>query len=293
MALISGLAAVVLPVFLLSALGYLWGLRRMPFDHLFVAQLVTIVGSPCLIFSTLSKVEFPPGEVGLMAAATCACLVLTTIVGVVALKLAGLPQRIYLPSLVFPNVGNMGLPVCLFAFGDQGLALAMIYFAVTTGCQFTVGPPMASGRWQLSALLKVPFVYAVGAAFVVQMLHLPVPQWLANTASLTGGLAIPLMLIALGVALAELKIANLPRALAMSVGRLLLGFLTGWVIATLFRLDGAMRAVAMIQSAMPVAVFNYMFARLYGTEPEEVAGIVLLSTVLSYATMPLVVGLVL
>lgn len=292
MEMISGLAAVILPVFLLSGLGYGWGRRGLPFDHVFITNIVTMVGSPCLIFATLSKIQFAPGRIAVMAEATVACLVLFAVAGALALRLLRLPAKVYLPSLAFPNIGNMGLPVCLFAFGDDGLALAMIYFAVTTSCQFTLGPAIAAGRLRPGGLLKVPFVYAVAAALLVALLGFKLPQWVANTAALAGGMTIPLMLIALGVALAELKIANLRRALGMSVGRLVLGLAGGWLVAEAFGLGGAMRGVVVIQSAMPVAVFNYLFARMYDAAPEEVAGMVLLSTVLSYLTLPFVVAFV-
>ena len=293
MELMSGLAAVILPVFLLSGVGYWWGRRRLPFDHHFITGIVTIVGSPCLIFATLSRVRFSAGEVAVMAAATAACLLLFAAIGLLGLRLARLPAKVYLPSLAFPNIGNMGLPVCLFAFGEDGLALAMIYYAVTTCCQFTLGPAIASGRLRIGELAKVPFVYAAAAAMVVALVGVTLPQWLINTTELAGGMTIPLMLIALGVALAELRIADLRRALALSVGRLMLGLVGGWLVATGFGLGGTMKGVVIIQSAMPVAVFNYLFARMYDSAPEEVAGLVLLSTLLSYVTLPVVVAILL
>ncbi len=291
MGLLSGLAAVILPVLLMSFAGYLWGRRRMPFDQELVTNLVTLVGAPCLVFSTLTKIHLPALQVVLVGSATLACLVLFAAIAAVALVAVRLPANVYLPSLVFPNIGNMGLPVCLFAFGEDGLALAMIYFTVTTIGQFTLGPAIAAGRFRPD-LLKAPFLPAVAAAMAVDGFHLTVPQWLANTTSLASGLTIPLMLLALGVALAQLKVANLQRALALSVGRLTLGAGGGWLVALVFGLHGAARGVVIVESAMPVAVFNYLFARLYGDQPEEVAGMVLVSTILSYLTLPLLIAAV-
>jgi predicted permease len=79
----------------------------------------------------------------MMGAASVACLVLFGIAGAVGLRAAGLPSKVYLPSLIFPNVGNMGIPICLFAFGEQGMALAMVYFAITIIGQFTIGIALA------------------------------------------------------------------------------------------------------------------------------------------------------
>lgn len=292
MDLLSGLGAVVAPVFLISLVGWLWGRSGRAFDQKFVTDIVTLVGSPCLVFSAMTGMTFSGPDVARMAAATVACLVLFAVVGVVLLKAARLPLKVYLPSLLFPNIGNLGLPVCLFAFGQEGLGLAMIYFTLTAIGQFTMGPAIASGKFSPGALLRLPFVYAVIAALAVNATGVAVPKWLSNTTLLAGNLMIPLMLLALGVALAQLKVQSLARSSAMSVVRLVMGAAGGWAVATLFGFEGAFKGVIIIQSAMPVAVFNYLFARMYDNEPEEVAGMILVSTVLSYLTLPFLVAAV-
>jgi predicted permease len=292
MELLSGLGAVVAPVFLISLAGWAWARSGRAFDQKFVTDLITIVGSPCLVFSALTKMSFSGPEVARMAAATVTCLGLFAVVGLVLLTSARMSLRVYLPSLVFPNIGNLGLPVCLFAFGPEGLALAMIYFTLTAIGQFTLGPAMAAGRFDLGALLRLPFLYAVAAALAVRAAGVEVPKWIVNTSDLVAGLVIPLMLLALGVALAQLKVRSLARSTAMSVARLAMGLAGGWAVAELYGLEGAFRGVVIIESAMPVAVFNYLFARIYDNQPEEVAGMVLVSTVLSYLTLPLLVAAV-
>ncbi|MGE4278023.1 MAG: AEC family transporter [Magnetospirillum sp.] len=289
MELISNLAAVVAPVFLMSAMGYFWKRLGYAFDQALVTNLVTLVGAPCLVFSTFTKTPLPVAELGTMAVATIACLGIFAVVAGVGLRVAGQPLRIYLPSLVFPNIGNLGLPVCLFAFGDRGLTLAMIFFAVTTIGQFTLGPALAAGEFNLRRLLKIPFIYAVIVSMALGIWGVSIPQWIANTASLAGGLTVPLMLMALGVALAQLRATSLPRAVTMSVIRIIMGAAGGWAVAALLDLDPVQRGVVILESAMPVAVFNYLFAVMYNNAPEEVAGMVLVSTVISYLTLPILV----
>lgn len=244
------------------------------------------------MFSTFTRTTLPSDEIALTALATVTCLGLSAAVAWVGLRRAGLPVKVYLPSLVFPNIGNLGLPVCLFAFGEQGLALAMVFFAITTIGQFTLGPAIASGRFQPAALLRVPFIYAVLVSLVIRIFDVEVPLWLANTASLAGGLTVPLMLMALGVALADLRAASVGRAFILSIARLGLGLAGGWAVAALLGLEGVLRGVVIIENAMPVAVFNYLFARMYDNQPEEVAGMVLVSTVLAYLGLPLLVAMV-
>jgi len=290
--LISGLAAVILPVFLVSGIGYVWRRFSQPFDHEFVTRSITWVGAPATVFSALTRTRIASEDLLSMGGAMLACMLLSAAVGALALKWARLPWRVYLPSLIFPNVGNMGLPVCLFAFGDRGLALAMVAFAVCNVGQFTFGPAMAAGSFNLGRVARIPFLYAVAAAAVVCGLGLAVPRWLDNAVGLLSGLTIPLMLLGLGAALADFKVTALGRSLALSALRIGGGAAAGWGVATLFGLDGAARGVLVIQSAMPVAVFNFLFARLYDNRPDEVAGMVLASTALAFLTLPLVVAAV-
>ncbi len=293
MSLLAHLGAVVSPVFLIALAGYAWVRLGRSFDQEFVTHLVTRIGAPCLVFDTLVKINLPAAELVRMGGATIACLVLFAVIGAIGLRLVGLKLRVYLPSLVFPNIGNMGLPVCLFAFGQRGLALAMIYFTVCSVGQFAFGPAMAAGRFRLDLLLRMPLLYAAVAGVALGAAGFVQPHWLANTLDLLGQVTIPLMLLALGAALAQLRLAGWPRQLAVSAARLGLGAAGGWLVATALGLTGEAKGVVVVESAMPVAVFNYLFARLYGEAPEEVAGLVLGSTVLSAAVLPGVIALLL
>lgn len=290
--LLSDLAAVLAPSLIITFAGFLWGRSRHGFDQDFVTRLITNIGAPCLVFATLTKAPLPGGEVAAMSAATFVCLAVFAVVGIPVLLVTRQSLRAFLPSILFPNIGNMGLPVCLFAFGERGLTLATVYFASTSVIQFTAGPAIASGRFDPKFILRVPFIHAVWLALLVGGLGVPMPQWVLNTTSLAGGMTIPLMLLALGVALARLSARSLPRATALSALRIGLGLATGFGVAHLFGFTGAERGVLVIESAMPTAVFNYLFARMYDNAPEEVAGIVLVSTVLAYLMLPFIVAVV-
>ena len=251
------------------------------------------IATPCLVFSTLARLRFQGGELATMALASAGCMALAADAAAAPLLLAfRLPLRVYLPALSFPNAGNMGLPLCLFAFGEPGLGLAVLFFATLAVAQFTLGPALAAGRWDPGQALRTPVVHAVALALLLRAAGLEVPRWAANTTSLLGGCAVPLMLVSLGVALARLRIAGLGRALALSALRLGLGFAAGLVVAWLMELEGVMRGVVLLESSMPVAVFNYLWALRYGNAPEEVAGMVLGSTALSFATVPILLLLV-
>ena len=287
LALLSDIVAVMAPVFLIAALGYGWARAKLPYSGPFITTFMINVATPCLVFDTLLRLHFEVQELVQIAGASLVCLTLAAAVAFTILRLSGQRLRIYLPALIFPNAGNMGMPLCLFAFGEEGLGLAVVFFAVLAVAQFTLGPAIAAGRLDLQQMARTPLVYAVALALLLQLLGLELPRWAANTTKLLGDCAVPLMLLSLGVALASLRIAGLGRAAVMSVLRLAIGFAVGLTVATAFGLEGTIRGVVILESAMPVAVFNYLWAVRYDTAPEEVAGMVLGSTLLSFATLPL------
>ncbi|WP_025898089.1 AEC family transporter [Sneathiella glossodoripedis] len=278
---------IIAPVFICAGLGFIWAKRGRDFHMETVTGLVTNIGAPMLIFSTLVQLESGLSkflEFGFIALVS---LLTFMVLGFIILKVMKLEYRDFLPALMFPNTGNMGVPLCLFAFGEEGLALSLAFFATYAILQFTLGVWLSSGSTSVTQLLKTPLLYAVLIALAVQTAEVPLPKWLVDTTDLLGGFTIPLMLMALGVSLANLSVQHLKVATQMSVIRLLMGFAVGVSLATLFGQEGAARGVIIIECTMPVAVFNYLFSLRYNRAPGEIAGSILISTALSFATMPL------
>ncbi|MCW5749720.1 MAG: AEC family transporter [Alphaproteobacteria bacterium] len=283
----ADLFAIIAPVFLCAALGYGWARLGQTFQVDFVTNLVTTIGTPCLILSTLLKLEVTSAAFGAQALAAALVFALVALAGCAILLVLRLPFHSYLPALMFPNAGNMGLPLALFAFGERGLALGIGYFTVAATMQFTVGAGIAAGRASFGQLLRTPLIYTVVLGVICMIFEVQAPRWITNTVNLVGGLTIPLMLMALGVSLARLRVSSLPRAIAFSALRLCLGFAVSLLVATLLDLDPVQKGVLILQSAMPVAVFNYLFASRYQRQPEEVASMVLISTALAFLALPL------
>jgi len=281
------LLSIVLPVFLCAGIGVAWQRMGHPFDTDLVSTLVYKIGVPCLIVATFAKVRLTPEAVAEVAGAAAAIYLLTALIAAAILRTARLPLPSYLPSMMFPLVGSMGLPVCLFAYGENGLALALVYFTLSAMGTFTIGAAIAAGRASWGKLAREPAVWAAVVVLALLWLDIRVPKWVVDTTGLLGGMTIPLQLLALGCSLGEFRVTSLPRGVALSLLRLGLGFALGFAIAEAFGLDGTVRAVVILQSAMPVAVSNYMFAVIYRREPAEVAGMVLLSTAISFVTLPL------
>ncbi len=291
--LLITVAPIVAPVFIVAAIGFGWARAGMPFDTEFTTTLVSNISFPCLIVATLAKLEIDPAAFSQMAWAGALTVLATGAIAAVALKAFGQPQPVYWPPLVFGNVGNMGLPLCLFAFGDEGLALGIIFFTVFVAIQFTLGISVAAGRLSVRTLVRTPLAWACLLGIALQLAGVRLPHWVDNTIGLVGDLAIPMMLLTLGVALAKLKVTSLWRSVVLSLGRLGLGLSVGIALAELLGLEGAARGVLILESAMPVAVLNYLFAARYERLPEEIAGLVLVSTALSFVTLPALLLIVL
>jgi len=292
-ALFSDISAVVAPVFIIAGLGFAWKHAKLPYDSAFITTFAVNVSTPCLVFSSLSKLTLAGDALWTMALASVGCIALAAAVATPLLLAFRLPLRVYLPALSFPNAGNLGLPVCLFAFGEAGLGLAVLFFAVFAVAQFTLGPAIAAGQVDIRKILGTPVIHAAALALLVLLTGFRPPQWVTNTTSLMGACAVPLMLFSLGVALASLRMRHAGRALALSVLRLALGLGAGVLVSWAMGLEGAMRGVVILQSAMPVAVFNYLWALRFGNAPEEVAGMILGSTALAFLGLPLLLALLL
>jgi predicted permease len=292
-ALLSELAAIVLPVFICAGVGLLWARWNMPFDSELVSRLVYKIGVPCLVLATFARVKLDPAVVGQLAAAVFAAYCCFAAIGALVLRAARLPLTSYLPAMMFPLVGSMGLPVALFGFGQPGLAMALVYFTLGSIGTFTVGAAIAAGQVSLAKLTREPVIYAALIVVALLVFDLHLPRWVVNTTGLLGGVVVPLQLIALGCSLGGLRVGSLPRAAALACLRLGMGLVVGYAMAAAFGLTGVARAIIILQSAMPVAVSNYLFALIYKRKPEEVAGMVLISTAIAFLGLPVLLAFLL
>ena len=286
--MINTLLNVVAPVFIIASLGWGWSRLKIPYDSATITKLVMNIGAPSLIFSTVSSLTISADSLGEMAIAATSVIIVTGVVAFVILKIMRMSVQGLLPPLIFGNTGNMGLPICYFALGDKGLALAVIVFTFYALTTMTIGLWIYSGTKSPVHLLKSPILYAsITALFCLTTGELP-PELIMKTTRLLGQFTVPLMLITLGISLGNLTIHSLGRALATSALRLCLGFAVGVLITELVGLTGVARGVVILQSSMPVAVFNYLLAKQYERNSEEVAELVFVSTLLSMVSIPLI-----
>ncbi|MEL6839281.1 MAG: AEC family transporter [Pseudomonadota bacterium] len=280
------------PVFLLAAVGFVWVKLGFEYRVEFVTRMAMTLAVPCLIFVSLMQTEIAPEALAALSMASFAAYGIVMIGCFAVVKIAKLNVQTYLAPLIFGNTGNLGLPLALFAFGDTGLGYAVVVFAVMAILSFTIGIWMVAGEGSLKRVVREPLVATtlLGALFLWQGWE--TPEFLTNAITLIGQMAIPMMLITLGVAVARLETAAVTQAIWLSVVKVGICVTAAWAAANWFGLDPVASAVLVVQVATPVAVTSYLLAEKYGTNPEPVAGLVVVSTLLSVIALPVILAFV-
>lgn len=292
MNLILTVLNIVAPVFLLAGLGFAWVRLGWDYPIAFVTRMGMTLAVPCLIFTALMKTEIDPAALSTVSLATLSAYVAITCVIAAYLWVTGDRQRDYLAPLTFGNTGNLGLPLALFAFGETGLSYGVVVFAAMAIYSFTFGTWVVAGGGSLWKVVQEPMVAAtlLGALFLWQGWQTPV--FLTNALDLIGQLAIPLMLITLGVAIAGLRPGRIGKALWLSVLKLAVCVAIGWTIGRAFELEPVAFGVLVLQISTPVAVTSYLMAQKYDADAEAVAGLVVVSTLVAVVALPLLLAFV-
>ena len=292
-ALLATFANNLLPILLLSGAGFLLG-KAVAIDSRALGRVVFYVFSPILVFNLLLHVELNSGEIlGTMAYS----FLVSALGGLLAFGLGRLMrlERPVLMALVitvaFANTGNYGLPLVSFAFGPQALAFASLYFVTTSILFNTAGVLLASlghmdFKTALLGLFRVPAVYAVILAALLNRFDVALPLSLARTIDLAANGSIPLMIVLLGLELSRVTWSHSMKPVGVSVGlRLIAGPLIGLMLAIPFGLQGEAYQGSVTQTAMPAAVTNMVLATEYGLDTSLVTAMVFLGTILSPLTL--------
>jgi len=298
--LFSTFANNILPIILLSSAGYALG-KVLHVDARSLGRVVFYVFSPVLIFDLMTK-----NRLNLKDAAVVIAFSVSIILTMGALTyLLGRLLKFERPALIailittmFANTGNYGLPLVSFAFGEDALSFAAIYFVVTTVLFYTLGVLIASlGHMNFKeaalGLFKVPTMYGVVLAIIINTWEISIPAPLTRAVELAAGGTIPLMLVLLGLQLTNVEFSNNLRPLQLSVAlRLLVAPIGAFLFAALFGLEGVARQGSITQASMPSMVSATVLATEYHLDAKLVTAVVFISTLLSPLTLtPLLVFL--
>jgi predicted permease len=291
MSVVGHVFVVVSPVLAMVLIGYGLGSRRK-YTMRALSDLTVYLTLPCLVFASLSQSSLEASSMLKIGAGALFVIAGTGLAVAIYLHLSGQRElRILYPSVMFVNAGNLALPLVQFAWGNAGFTKAVMFQAVSTSLMYTLGVYLVSGDRDIRKLFSLPFVYAAAAGLALTIGHVSVPRPLLDGISFIGGAALPILLIMLGFELNTIRIKDLRIALVGSGMRLGLGLALGLLFVALISVDPLSKKIIIFDAAMPAAVGSVVLGTRFNANPEVGASIVLLTTLISLVTIPLMVWL--
>ena len=276
------------PVFLLTAIGFVWVKLDIEYRVEFVTKLAMTLSLPCLIFVSLMNTQISPEILRAVSLAAIISYALVTIASFILVKVLKLNVSTFLAPLIFGNTGNLGLPLAFFAFGTEGLSYAVVIFAIMATYNFTFGVWVISGGGSIVKATKEPLVWGTILGLIFLINSWKTPLFLTSTLELVGQMAIPLMLITLGVAIARLRLINLSRALIITLTKFFICLVLSIIVGRYFQLEHIPFSVLLLQLTTPVAVTSYLLATKYDNGSDDIAGLVIISTLISAIYIPII-----
>ena len=283
---------VLFPVFFVVGIGYYLGKNNPKIDTTFITSFAANIGTPAMVIYAITStgINFEIFRdyfwyyllaIGLFA--------LVGIFTLYTLKTKDIVRE--LPPLIFPNTGNMGLPICMFAYGSKGLGVSASITSLIILCHFTLGVFLADRKFNLNVILKNPPFYAIIFSAIMLFYGIKMPVFVVNTTEWLMYVTIFLILMSLGIALTRLKVFSLTNALISSFTRMIIGPAIGFFLIFIFNLKGFAAGVLLIQCSMPSAVLNYLVGSIYSPKKivDSIASTIVVSTLISFVTIPIVV----
>ncbi len=282
---------VLFPVFFIVGIGYFLGKKNPNFDTSFITTYSGNFGTPSLVIFALAAggVTFDIFREYFFYA-----IILLTSFGLVGLIFLVLMKKDYireLPTFILPNTGNMGIPICLFAYGELGMGIAAAISSLVVLLHFTLNIFLAKREFDFKVIIKSPAFYAIIATILFLYFDKPIPQFVMNTVMLLAYGMIVMILMSLGIALTQMKVFSFKDAVITSIGRVIVGPIIGFILISVFNLSGFAAGVLLIQSSMPSAILCYLVAAMYSPKEivDNISSTIVVSTIMSLITVPITV----
>jgi len=282
---------VLFPVFFIVGIGYFLGRKNPKFDTTFITNYSGNFGAPALFIFAISSSGVTYSVFSEYFVYALIALTSFALIGVIFLFFLKKDISRELPPYFLPNTGNMGIPICLFAYGALGMGVAAAISSLVILLHFTINIFLASKKFDIKIILKSPPTYAVIVAVFFLYFDLEMPKVVINTVMLLGYAMIVLILMSLGVSLTQLKVFSLKDSIISSIGRVIIGPIIGFLIIKIFNLSGFAAGVLLIQSAMPSAILTYLVAEMYSPKKvvDSISSMIVMSTLMSLITVPIIV----
>ena len=282
---------VIFPVFFVIGIGYYLGKKDPNINTDLITNFAANIGSPAMIFYSITTTGVTLSIFLEYFIYSIIIISAFSIAGVIFLIILQKDYISELPPLILPNTGNIGLPLCLFAYGTAGLGVASAIASVVILLHFTIGVLLAKKSFSLKILIKNMPIYGILISIIFLYFEWSVPGYVENTTFLLTYATIFLILMSLGIALAKLKVISWTHASILGAVRVVIGPIIGFGLIKFFNLDGFAAGVLLIQSCMPSAVLTYLVGSMYSEKRvvDSVASVIVTSTIMSFITIPFVV----
>ena len=282
---------ILFPVFFVVAVGYYIGKKNPKINTDFITDFSAKIGAPAIAFYAITTTGISFDIFLSYFWYSLLAIIGFSIVGLIFLYFLKKDLIRELPPFILPNTGNMGLPICLFAYGSQGLGVAATISSLVILFHFTLGVFLADRKFNFEVIIKSPSFYAIIVSVFFLYFEIDPPSFLVNTTMLITYATIFLILMSLGIALTRLKVFSFNSALVSSIARVIIGPIIGFIIIKYFNLSGFAAGVLLIQSAMPSAVLTYLVGSIYSPKKivDSIASMIVVSTLLSFITIPIIV----
>jgi len=284
--LLDRILGIFLPVLAVVLLGFGYG-RRMRPDMTWVNRISMQVLAPALVFSALASKSFDVGASKLLMLASVGVVLGSGLLAWPVARFMKVSARTFVPPTMFNNCGNMGLPLAVLAFGDAGFPPMVALFTISNLLHFTLGVWIVDHHARIGTLMRTPIVLATLAGFAFAIVHPPLPEWLGTAIRMVGDALVPLMLLSLGVRLAEVPWSDWRVGVVGGVACPVTGMLMAAILAPVLGLDPTQTGLLMLFGCLPPAVLNFMVAEQFRQEPARVASIVLIGNTLAILFVPL------
>ena len=282
----------VIPVFLLVAVGFTFAhWKKITLTP--VTELIVYLGTPSLVFSSLASKPLYAGDIAVLSGGILLIFAGVGLLIRLYFLISGFSSRGFALPTLFMNAGNMGIPLALFAFGQEGLQRATLMFVIITFLQYSLGIYILNGRGNWTEIFHLPLIYAAIAGLFFNLAQIKIPELLLQPIVMLGQATIPIMLVSLGYRLYQVESLRLGHAFGGALLRIFGGFAAANVAVNLIGAEGVNRQVLLLYGALPAAVVNFILTEKYHQDPGLAASIVVLSTFISVLTIPIVFWLVL
>lgn len=284
--------SIVFPVFAIVLAGWVYG-RRREVEMTASNQLNMDLFVPALVFSALADQSFELAGHQALALGAFLMIAGSGLAGWALARSTAISPKVLVPTLMFNNCGNLGLPLAALAFGQAGLTAGVVMFLVSNLMHFSFGIWLLDHHARWWNLWRAPVILAAAAGLAVSFSGIALWPPLQQAIRMLGEVSIPLALVALGVRIAQSRVADLRAGLIGGLARPAVGILLSWLLSRMLGLEGGQQAMLIMFGALPPAMINYVFAERYGQGPDQVAAIVLVGNLLAVMVIPAVLAVVL